>query len=53
MALPILFIWHFVGSPLFGERLTNALNGRFFGQEEKKGLENSFSLPILDNSKGT
>lgn len=44
---------NFVGSPIFGEGFVNGLEQELCGQEEKKGLENNFSLPFLDNSKGT
>lgn len=52
MTLLVLFIWHFADSSSFGERFANMLEREFCGQEEKKGLENSSSLPILNNLEG-
>lgn len=52
-------LWHFQFSlfgilwvSLFSERLVNVLEWNFCGQEEKIGMENSSSLPILDNFEG-
>lgn len=44
---------NFVGSPILGEGFVDGLEQELCGQEEKKGLENNFSLPFLENSKGT
>ncbi|KAL6327614.1 hypothetical protein AAG906_022024 [Vitis piasezkii] len=52
IALFILFIWHFVGSPIFCEGLVNGLEWELCEQEEKKGLENNSSLPFMDNLEG-
>ena len=41
------FIWHFVGSPIFGEGHVNGLEWDLCGQRDKRGLENNSFLPFL------
>lgn len=36
VALPVLFLWYVMGSPLFSERLVNLLEWEFYGREEKR-----------------
>ena len=38
-----------MGSPIFCKGLVNGLEWELCEQEEKKGLENNSSLPLMDN----